>query len=247
MNTAQDPLYVHREDVHNLNDPSIIVPMIMELLSPNSVLDVGCGLGTWLHVFDKMGTQDIIGVDGDYVDKSLLKIQLDKFHAQDLREEWSLNRQFDLVISLEVAEHLDQKYAEQFIKTLVSHGDVVVFSAAIPGQGGQNHLNEQWLSYWKRIFEKHDFFVSDPIRPKIWDDKRINFWYKQNVVIFCRRGSKLSTLLEKHTFSCLDLIHPDLFLFYRKQAQRAEQFDRGEAGVQLPLQSLFRALAKKLK
>jgi 2-polyprenyl-3-methyl-5-hydroxy-6-metoxy-1,4-benzoquinol methylase len=59
-----------------------------------------------------------------------------------------LEKEFDLVVSLEVAEHLPASAADQFVNTLVKHGKKILFSAAIPGQGGQDHLNEQWPDYW---------------------------------------------------------------------------------------------------
>ncbi len=127
MNT----LYIHEENVHNLTAPREVIPIIMSITTPKSVLDVGCGIGTWLKVFEEHGIKDYLGVDGNYVDFKKLKISQEKFHTQDLREYWSLNRKFDLVISLEVAEHLPEANADQFVKILVEHSDSIIFSAAI--------------------------------------------------------------------------------------------------------------------
>ena len=134
----------------------------------SKVLDVGCGIGTWLKAFEECGVKDYLGLDGNHVNRSLLKIPAEKFRVQNLLESFRLNRKFDLVISLEVAEHLDEKISDQFVKGLVEHGETIVFSAAIPYQSGQNHVNEQWPAYWQQKFEKHGYYFHDVIRPKIW-------------------------------------------------------------------------------
>jgi hypothetical protein len=59
-----------------------VVPIVMELIQPRSVVDVGCGTGTWLSVFAEHRVVDFIGIDGDYVDRSQLLIPPDRFsHA----------------------------------------------------------------------------------------------------------------------------------------------------------------------
>jgi SAM-dependent methyltransferase len=200
-------IYIHDEIVHNINSPKIIVPQIMKLLHPKSVLDVGCGIGTWLKAFKDCGVIDVIGIDGDYVDRTLLNkyISNDEFLGFDLTKSFNLGRKFDLAISLEVIEHLPKSAALIFIDSLCRHSDTILFSGAIPNQGGQNHLNEQWQSYWSKIFELRGYNVYDPIRNLIWNDSNIEPWYKQNILIY----SKVRLNLSKPLF--LDVIHPDYF------------------------------------
>ena len=107
--------YDHTIANHNLVAPREVVPLVMELVKPQSVLDVGCGIGNWLKVFEEQGIGDYKGVDGSYLDKNLLKIPIHNFEARDLQQSFSLGRKFDLVVSLEVAEHLDERYADQFV------------------------------------------------------------------------------------------------------------------------------------
>src|SRR5271165_3642324 len=90
-----------------------------------------------------------------------------------------MERQFDLAISLEVAEHLDSKYASSFVAALLKSSPVVCFSAAIPFQDGVNHVNEQWPDYWARLFASHDYLAIDCIREKIWDNEKVELWYAQ--------------------------------------------------------------------
>ena len=125
-----------------------IVPLIMTSWQPRSVIDVGCGLGAWLRVFKQHGVEDVFGVDGSYVDTKTLEIPVERFAAVDLAKPFHLDRQFDLVMSLEVAEHIPGACAEIFIESVTRLGPVVLFSAAIPFQGGTHHVNEQWPDYW---------------------------------------------------------------------------------------------------
>lgn len=246
FSSINDKYYIHKEAVHNNMAPNEVVPLIMELTQPKSVLDVGCGIGTWLKAFDQFGIQDYMGVDASYVDRNLLKISEKLFRPQDLRKSWNLNRKFDLVISLEVAEHLDAEYAMHFVDTLVNHGDVVVFSAAIPGQSGQNHINEQWLSYWQEKFAQAGYILYDAIRPKIWTNEKVDIWYKQNMVFFCKEGHPLNEKLKKSSTEYIDIVHPDMFSFYRYQAERAQLYEEGKLGLKSAFDAFIKALFNKL-
>jgi hypothetical protein len=133
----------------------------------------------------------------------------------DLRHRISLARSFDLAISLEVAEHLPESRAESFVEDLTRLAPMVLFSAAIPGQGGRDHVNEQWQTYWAAMFSQHDYTLCDFLRPKIWNNRRIAYWYRQNILLFCNRRS-LETFpeLEHSPHSLrLSLVHPEQFDF----------------------------------
>jgi len=144
----------------------VVVPRLTAVLPVRSVVDFGCGQGAWLSVWRSMGAS-IVGVDGPYVDPSQLLIDAAAFHPADLAKPIDLGRRFDLVQSLEVAEHLPATKAEQFIETLTAHGALVLFSAAIPGQGGENHINEQPLGYWRAIFRTRGYVPIDFLRPQL--------------------------------------------------------------------------------
>lgn len=227
-------LYIHTDLVHNLNAPRELVPILMSMLKPSSVLDVGCGTGTWLKAFDEKGITDYLGVDGGYVDRQMLKIPITKFVPQDLREEWSLNRKFDLALSLEVAEHLPEESADRFVKILAAHGEAIIFSAAIPGQGGQNHLNEQWPAYWQQKFERHGFYFHDVIRPMIWANERIEWWYRQNIFLL----TKIKPVDEIRP-----LVHPECF---KHQVEILQNINRsilsGKLGVWSSLKIFIRSI-----
>lgn len=202
--------YIHHSRVYNFEAAQEIVPYLIGLLNPNSVVDVGCGIGTWLKVFLDHKIEDCLGIDGEYIDKNLLTIKDRFFISYDLEKYYSCNRKFDLVISLEVAEHLKEDSADNFINTLTDLSDVVVFSAAIPNQGGQNHLNEQEPQYWTTKFEEKGFTCFDVLRPIFWNNDKVDCWYKQNIFLFTKNEVLKSKLVDFETFSKSHIVHPDL-------------------------------------
>jgi SAM-dependent methyltransferase len=168
-----------------------VLPLVLEAVRPRSVVDVGCGVGNWLAVFRELGVADICGVDGDWFDKGMLLIPPECFVGADLKEPIRLNRQFDLVVSLEVAEHLPEECADDFVASLVALGPVVLFSAAVPFQGGVHHVNEQWPEYWAGRFDRHGYVAVDCLRRRLWDNPRVSWWYAQNL-LFLVRGERLA-------------------------------------------------------
>ncbi|MDQ1143589.1 2-polyprenyl-3-methyl-5-hydroxy-6-metoxy-1,4-benzoquinol methylase/predicted O-methyltransferase YrrM [Bacillus sp. SORGH_AS 510] len=164
-----------------------VVPYLINLLKPKSVVDVGCGVGTWLSVFKDQGVEVITGLDGDYVDTNMLHIPKESFISQDVSKSFTLDRQYDLVVSLEVAEHLREQEAEPFVDNLVSLGPIILFSAAIPLQGGTDHLNEQWPDYWRNIFLKRGYLAVDCIRGVFWNNSQVEWWYRQNMIMYVKK------------------------------------------------------------
>jgi SAM-dependent methyltransferase len=165
------------------------VPHILEFVRPGSVLDVGCGAGAWLAEFARRGVSDYQGIDGDWLDLGRLTIPSDRFTRADLTSAFDLGRRFDLVLSLEVAEHLPPAAADGFVASLVRHADVVAFSAAVPYQGGTNHMNEQWQPYWAERFARHGYVGCECLRRRLWHLSRFNTWfYAQNLIVYVREA-----------------------------------------------------------
>ena len=190
-----------------------IVPILLELVQPNSVVDVGCGTGAWLATFQRHGVNDMLGIDGDYVAGEQLEIRHDQFLAHDLTAPIRLGRRFDLVVSLEVAEHLESRFAADFVRTLTELGPIVAFSAAVPHQGGDNHVNEQWPDYWARLFQARGFVPIDAIRRIVWDDEQVDWWYAQNLLMFVDENAlgqfpRLTVEAESTPRPPLSLVHP---------------------------------------
>lgn len=194
-----------------------IIPLVLELIHPKCVIDVGCGVGTWLSVFKENGIEDIWGVDGNWVDKEMLQISKERFLSFDLRKPFRMDRQFDLVVSMEVAEHLPNECAEIFVDSLTKLSPVILFSAAAPFQGGIHHVNEQWPDYWVEYFQKRRYVVIDCIRKKVWQNDKVLWWYAQNILMFIRQNYLESHPLLKREFentatSQLSIVHPKKYI-----------------------------------
>jgi SAM-dependent methyltransferase len=231
--------YIHDEAVHNLRAPRVIVPVLVSLFAPKSVVDVGCGIGTFLSAFKEAGVGDVVGVDGAWVDERLRNKYLEEsqFLKQDLEKRLSLGRRFDLALCLEVAEHLCPSVADTLVYSLIEASDAVVFSAAIPGQGGQNHINEQYLSYWVSRFAKHDYRMNDCLRPTLWQNDNVDWWYRQNIVVFLREGTH--THLKAIDSAMIDVIHP---ICWARQLNNLDLITSGSA----PFTQYLILLAKRV-
>lgn len=212
-------------DAMSRRSASSVVPWVMEWLSPASVLDVGCGRGTWLAAFKQAGVTDVLGLDGHHVDRSSLHIAPEEFEAVDLVDPPSLTRTFDLVMSVEVAEHLPASSADAFVAWLTTAGSVVLFSAAIPGQGGVHHVNEQWPGYWATRFERCGFRPLDAVRPRFWADDRVEFYFAQNLLLYVRDDhahdveARLGPLFRAEG-GVPSLVHPGMLEAVRSEASR---------------------------
>ena len=205
----------HQKTVYAANT---ILGMIQSVMPPiHSAVDVGCGVGTWLSTLRAAGTSDILGVDGHGVNMSMLEIPVENFQHADLDALITLDKRFDLAISLEVAEHLKPASAQMFIRSLTEMSDFVLFSAAIPFQATKYHINEQWPNYWADLFAEHDYVCFDIIRFEIWDDDKIPVWYRQNTLFFVKK-SRISELnfnidgQEYPTTNPVSVVHPQYYL-----------------------------------
>jgi hypothetical protein len=181
----------HRAGAHA--SAQSMVPHIVQLMRPGSVVDIGCGLGAWLSVFGEHGVSELLGVDGDDVPRSQLMIP--------------------------------PAAAETFVETLSRLAPVVVFSAAIPMQGGTGHVNEQWQTYWARLFSARGFVAADVLRPVFWDDQRVDWWYRQNTIVYAQQDRlgeypALGEARGRTSNRMLDVVHPSLLAKRNRKPMR---------------------------
>jgi len=183
MTPTEKIQYDHDRNVHTVDGPRAAIPLLTALGPLTSVLDVGCGRGTWLRAAIENGAKQVVGVDGVAISDRDLLIPSQHFHVRDLQSPLDLGERFGLVLCLEVAEHLPETGARQLIKSLTRHSDRILFAGACPGQPGQHHVNCQWPSYWQGLFNEQGYACSDWPRWRIWGESRIEVWYRQNVMV----------------------------------------------------------------
>jgi SAM-dependent methyltransferase len=194
-----------------------VVPIVVDLVRPTSVVDIGCGEGLWLVAFQESGVQHVHGLDGSYVPEDLLKIPRDRFQAADLGKPLDVKGRFDLAVSLEVAEHLPEPSADRFVSDLVRLAPMVLFSAAIPFQGGEGHVNEQWQQYWADLFATKDYVPIDCVRRRVWSNPKVKWYYAQNTILYGERQHVTSDPVLNREYEAtkgfpLSLVHPTKYM-----------------------------------
>jgi SAM-dependent methyltransferase len=217
---------------------AIAVPLLIELFEPQSVIDVGCGTGVWLSVFREYGVDDILGIDGPWIERRQQEIPEVFFRECDLTQPVALGRTFDLALCLEVAEHLPSEAVPGLVESLTALAPVVVFSAAIPGQGGDGHINERWPSFWSSYFAARGYVCSTDLRRRLWSADAVEFWYRQNMLCFVAEArpdliDRASRENDGSAAGPLDVVHPQLFLKVSSDLEwRCRDVDRLEREIQ---------------
>jgi cyclopropane fatty-acyl-phospholipid synthase-like methyltransferase len=180
-NTYKPSLYDRIKD-NGYNYANIIIPELQKKFEIKSVLDVGCGGASFLRSCFEKGFH-VFGVDGEHV-KSSLQIDPNSLLTVNLEEPLDLKRKFDLCVSLEVAEHLDEKFSGIFIDSICRHSNNVLFSAAIVGQGGVHHVNCQPLEYWQDKFSQRGYAMDIETTEWIHANPAIYIFYRKNSMVF---------------------------------------------------------------
>jgi len=245
--------YLYDSTAHNMDDPRQIVPLLYQYFSHASVVDLGCGIGNFLHEFKDCGVNYVLGIDGAWSDNDQQMLTGTDLLLKNLNEDLGDNGRFELAISLEVAEHLDKKYAEKLIKDLADLSDVIVFSAAIPGQGGQDHINEQWPEYWAQLFNNLGYDCYDVMRPLLWNNPKVSFWYKQNMFVAVNRANMAQVAQLEDNFPFIQnnknvissLVHPLLFDAKINENKHFIRLLKGKASFSEYKTEILRLFAKR--
>lgn len=233
--------YVHTSATHNTRAAEAFLPILFgEIGVPQSVVDIGCGTGTWLSVFKTKGASKVLGVDGSNVDVAQLHIDLIEFRALDLTQPIRLGEKFDLAVCLEVAEHLPEASSDTLVDTLCHLSNTILFSAALPQQGGQNHINEQPFDYWREKFNQKGYVWKDVFRAVIWNDSRIDSWYRQNMFLIEKVGESPVSQ------GPIDIYyHPEFYQYkahhHARTANAVDKIVQGRIPVLSALKILYRA------
>ena len=181
--TVYNASFFRARSVGSVDSARVVVPLTLQLVrGVSSVVDVGCGAGEWLCAFKENGVQRVLGLDGGAAQNSgQLKVKTEEFRSANLQQRLQVTERYDLCICLEVAEHLTEDAAPNLVRNLCDLSDIVLFSAAIPGQRGRRHINERWPSYWARYFSSYEYRPFDIVRGPLWNDTRVEIWYRQNI------------------------------------------------------------------
>ena len=198
-----DHTFFDRIAARSLQSARIVVPLVTELLRPCSVVDIGCGTGCWLKAFLELGVTDVLGFDGEYVDRERLSIPRAQFIPTDLAQKKDIEARADLAVCLEVAEHLPLGRSESLVRSLTQIAPAVLFSAAVPGQGGTHHINEQWPIFWRELFRRRGFHRLDPLRTRILHDQCVEWWYRQNIFLYVSESLVKSNELLRREFEAV--------------------------------------------
>lgn len=178
------------------------MPLVIERFRPASVVDVGCGSGAWLAVFREHGVTDVLGVDGPHVRPESLRIPPEAFLAHDLDKPLRLDRRFDFALSLEAAHYLPRHAGVALVVSIGILAPSILFGAAIPGQPSGPAQNLQWPGWWAELFHGNGLRAEDWLRPLVWEDPNVDWWYAQNTILYRADGAEGERILP--------LVHPGL-------------------------------------
>lgn len=196
------------------NSQPMVLRALHDIVPFASAADFGTGRGSWLKAAINMGVTDVHGYDIPEIPIEQRQFPADRFTAADLGQPLTFDRRFDLSISTEVAEHLPKQHAAQFVANVAGAADLVLFSAAIPYQGGAGHVNENWVEYWVRLFKPLGFDCFDILRMRFWNEAVIRSYYRQNLLVFAK-GPAADTLRQKGFASTPlppSLVHPEQYI-----------------------------------
>ncbi|MHA6298724.1 class I SAM-dependent methyltransferase [Devosia sp. CAU 1758] len=226
-NTLYPPDFYTNRGQYTRHAARRILEALPKGLASARLADVGCGTGTFLAMALEMGAEAAFGMEGNWVKPDMLDDPRIAFEARDLEQSFE-GPGVDLVLSLEVAEHLSTGRAGGFVRDLVAMAPAVLFSAAIPGQGGVGHVNEQWQSYWAGLFATRGYGAYDVVRPKIWTDEAVPAWYRQNAVLYLDDATASALALTPTEPALLDRVHPAFWARANRELKYADALPESE-------------------
>ncbi|MCC6796123.1 MAG: class I SAM-dependent methyltransferase [Candidatus Hydrogenedentes bacterium] len=214
-----------------------IVPLVRRFVRTDRVVDIACGTGEWLKVFRDHGSSGVLGVDADWVLRNKLVIEREEFIVADITRTFAVPGKFDLALMLEAIQHVPAGRARETVRTLTDLAPAVLLSAPIPYQGGSgDDVHEQWPEYWAKLFSEVNYVCIDAIRPQIWMNERVEWWYSQNMILYVRKdqldlNSALRAAYESTPNPPQRLVHPKLYesrsIPWEQPEGRVERIARG--------------------
>jgi SAM-dependent methyltransferase len=237
-------MYTYQNILHNSNCSKKLAEMIVKEFKPKAIFDVGCGLGNFINDFMNMGV-NAVGTDGQWaLDSKKLVCDKSSILVQDLNNpSVVIPGNTDVVLSLEVAEHLQTMSSDKFVDYLTSTGSLVIFSAATPWQGGQGHINEQLSTYWIDIFRSKGYLPSNYLRCILWENHEIFPWYRQNILVFYKSPHLIDfPFLQDGNNSIYNIFSPYI---YMPKAKEMHKFWDGRSDYRFLIRAIIKKVAYK--
>lgn len=200
-----------------------VLQLVHDLYAPTSIVDIGCGSGAWLATAESIGFTVLRGYDGPWADPAKYTSPNIDFVPIDMeKNDFEIDARYDLAMSVEVAEHLSESRADFIVDALCSASDVVLFGAAIPFQGGVHHIHEKPQSYWIAKFRDRGYEPFDIIRPAVWDNNDVKWWFRQNTLLYVKQGSSVLDPGKLHAMEerLWDIVHPVTFADRTKRLRK---------------------------
>lgn len=186
----------------------VLAQLVVDRFAPKAVVDVGCGEGWLGKALEELGVHTT-GVDGPWVHDGAIHVHLEHPPYPELGP-------YDVATCFEVAEHAPEACADELVAWLTSLAPIVVFSAAVPGQGGEGHVNEQWPGYWAEKFAANGFGGTGALRWSIWNDERVEWWYRQNLLVFASANRVLVNVADgPWADGCPAVVHPGMWAHHK--------------------------------
>lgn len=206
-----DEKYYKKHQEGSYQSAQIILKFVYEITAFQTIVDYGCGMGTWGKAAESLGVSHYVGIDQNPYDATYMLIDSCNYMNQDLQEPIDLNSRFDLSICVEVAEHISKGKVDILLDNVCQSSQVVLFSAALVGQGGTGHINEQPCSYWNKKFSVRGYVPVDCIRPAFWNHEQIEIWYRNNCMLYMTPEA-LNQFQTSIPFASppADIIHPQM-------------------------------------
>ena len=200
--------YAYADEVAaSITSAERIIPVILRATGPvNSVTDLGGGTGAWLQVFQEHGVDRVRLIDTPDARSGLLVDAAD-FDAADLNVDFPRVSRCDLAVCVECAEHLQPHRSAPLVEWLTATADRVVFSGAVPGQAGKNHINLRPPTFWSDLFHAQGFVRRDVLRSHIIHEAEIPWWYRQNLFLYVKVGVSLATDEEDFLSADFELVN----------------------------------------
>ncbi len=162
----------------------VIWPWIADI---GSFADLGGGMGSWSKALELKGISNFNLIDHPLTPvENILIENKSNFTPVDLELDLPVYEHYDLVICTEVFEHFSEKRALELLEWINASTDFILFSAAIPRQGGLGHVNLQRHAYWHEKFSNLGFSFFDGFKPEIISNQGIKYWFRQNLFLYHR-------------------------------------------------------------